>query len=116
MPACVWTYDFAVGLTLARWRGDINGRASLLHHKRALILTSTTFDTDGYDAGVRDGMGSAIDDWGFRFPGVQDVEHVYFCATTSATPDLVRQCFRQAYKLGLEFDRPAAAGPPTPAT
>jgi hypothetical protein len=40
---------------------------------------------------------------GFRFPGIQDVEHVYFYAATSATPELVKQYFQQAYELGRDF-------------
>lgn len=50
----VWTLDFAFGLTSAGWHGDINGRIPLLHHKRALIMTSTIFDKNAYDDGIRD--------------------------------------------------------------
>ena len=78
----VWTLDFAFGLTSAGWHGDVNGRIPLLHHKRVLIMTSTIFDKNAYDAGIRDAIGKVIDDWGFRFPGIQDVEHVYFYAAT----------------------------------
>jgi hypothetical protein len=42
-----------------------------------------------------------------RFPSIADVEHVYFYAATSATPDLVKQYFQQAYQLGRDFERPA---------
>ena len=42
----VWTLDFAFGLTSAGWHGDVNGRIPLLHHKRALIMTSTIFNKD----------------------------------------------------------------------
>jgi len=103
----VWTLDFAFGLTSAGWHGDINGRIPLLHHKRALIMTSTIFDKNAYDDGIRDAIGKVTDDWAFRLPGIQDVEHVYFYAATSATPDLVKQYFQQAYQLGRDFDRPA---------
>ena len=104
----VWTLDFAFGLTSAGWHGDINGRIPLLHHRRALIMTSTIFGKHAYDDGIRDAIGTVIDDWAFRFPGIADVEHVYFYAATSATPDLVRQYFEQAYQLGRDFERPAA--------
>ena len=40
----VFTLDFAFGLTSEGWRGDINGRIPLLHHRRALIMTSTIFN------------------------------------------------------------------------
>ncbi|HEY5011190.1 MAG TPA: NAD(P)H-dependent oxidoreductase [Acidimicrobiia bacterium] len=104
----VWTLDFAFGLTSAGWHGDVNGRIPLLHHKRALIMTSTIFDKNAYDAGVRDAIGKVIDDWGFRFPGIQDVEHVYFYAATSAPPEVIRQYLDQAYDLGTTFDRDAS--------
>ncbi len=103
----VWTLDFAFGLTSAGWHGDINGRIPLLHHKRALIMTSTIFDKNAYDDGIRDAIGTVMDSWTFRFPGIRDVEHVYFYTATSASPELVEQYFRQAYQLGRDFERPA---------
>lgn len=117
----VWTLDFAFGLTADGWRGDVNGRIPLLHHQRVLIMTSTIFNKASYDAGIRDAIGTVLDDWGFRFPGIQDVEHVYFYAATSATPELVQEYLGQAYDLGRQFDRPApqvltdgaGAAPPT---
>ena len=104
----VWCYDFAFGLTPAGWHGDVNGRVPLLHHKRALIMTSTIFDKAAYDDGLRDAIGKVMDEWGFRYPGIGDVEHVYFYAVTSATADLVRCYFQQAHTLGREFGLPAA--------
>jgi NAD(P)H dehydrogenase (quinone) len=104
----VWCYDFAFGLTSAGWHGDVNGRIPLLHHKRALIMTSTIFNKAAYDDGIRDAIGKVMDEWGFRYPGIEDVEHVYFYAATSATPELVQRYFQQAYELGREFALPAA--------
>jgi NAD(P)H dehydrogenase (quinone) len=109
----VWTLDFAFGLTSAGWRGDVNGRIPLLHHQRVLIMSSTIFDENAYDAGVRDAIGKVIDDWGFRFPGIQDVEHVYFYAVTAASPDTIGRYLDQAYDLGRTFERDAS---PVPAT
>ena len=57
--------------------------------------------------GIRDAIGKVTDDWAFRFPGIADVEHVYFYAATSATPELVKQYLEQAYQLGRDFERPA---------
>jgi NAD(P)H dehydrogenase (quinone) len=105
----VWTLDFAYGFTSAAWHGDVGGRIPLLHHKRALIMTSTIFNKDAYDAGIRDAIAKVIDDWGFRYPGIDDVEHVYFYAATAAPPELVQQYFQQAYDLGRRFDRSQAA-------
>ena len=56
-------------------------------------------------------VGAVTDDWAFRFPGIADVEHVYFYTATSATPDLVQQYFRQAYQLGRDFERPHFGNP-----
>jgi NAD(P)H dehydrogenase (quinone) len=106
----VWTLDFAYGLTAAGWYGDVNGRIPLLHHKRVLIMTSTIFDKASYDASIRDAIGRVLDDWAFRFPGIQDVEHVYFYGATSATPELAAEYLQHAYDLGRRFDRPAPQG------
>ncbi|NKQ56938.1 NAD(P)H-dependent oxidoreductase [Amycolatopsis sp. K13G38] len=106
----VWTLDFAFGLTSEGWHGDVNGRIPLLEHQRALIMTSTIFNKESYDAGVRDSIGTVLDQWSFQFPGIQDVEHVYFYAATSASPERIGEYLRQAYDLGRGFDRsqPAA--------
>ena len=52
----VFTLDFAFGLTSDGWRGDINGRIPLLHHRRALIMSSTIFNEHAYDDGIRDAI------------------------------------------------------------
>ncbi len=100
----VFTLDFAFGLTSEGWRGDINGRIPLLHHQRALIMSSTIFDQAAYDDGIRDAIARVIDDWSFRYPGVQRVDHVYFYAATAAPPEIIERYLAQAYELGLTFD------------
>jgi NAD(P)H dehydrogenase (quinone) len=105
----VFTLDFAFGLTSEGWRGDINGRIPLLHHQRALIMTSTIFDKNAYDDGIRDAIAKVIDDWGFRYPGIEDVEHVYFYAATAAPPETINGYLDQAYQLGKEFGTPRQA-------
>ena len=105
----VFTLDFAFGLTSEGWRGDINGRIPLLHHQRALIMTSTIFDKHAYDDGIRDAIGKVIDDWGFRYPGIADVEHVYFYAATAAPPETIHAYLDQAYQLGKDFGLPREA-------
>ncbi len=110
----VFTLDFAFGLTSEGWRGDINGRIPLLHHRRALIMTSTIFNEAAYDDGIRDAITRAIDDWGFRYPGIENVEHVYFYGATMAPPDVIDGYLAQAYQLGWGFDTttivPSASG------
>ena len=75
-------------------------------------MTSTIFDKAAYDVGVRDAIAKVMDEWGFRFPGIEDVEHVYFYTATSASPQLVEQYLQQAYDLGRHFDRPAGSVAP----
>jgi NAD(P)H dehydrogenase (quinone) len=105
----VFTLDFAFGLSSEGWRGDIDGRIPLLHHQRALIMTSTIFNEASYDDGIRDAIARVIDDWAFRYPGITDVEHVYFYAATSAPPETIQQYLEHAYELGKTFDTTAAA-------
>ena len=33
-------------------------------------MTSTIFDKNAYDDGIRDAIAKVIDDWGFRYPGI----------------------------------------------
>jgi NAD(P)H dehydrogenase (quinone) len=107
----VFTYGFAYGLTEAAWNGDVGGRQPLLHHRRALIMTSTLFDEAAYDDGIRDAMDRTIDEWCFRYPGIADVEHVYFYAATSAPAATIEGFLEQARDLGRHFDRAASAAP-----
>ncbi|HEU4947588.1 MAG TPA: NAD(P)H-dependent oxidoreductase [Kribbella sp.] len=108
----VFSYGFAYGLTEAGWHGDVNGRLPLLQHDRALIMTSTLFDRAAYDAGVRDAMDKTIDEWTFRYPGIGDVEHVYFYTAASARPETIRQYLERAYELGRDYEKRAADGSP----
>jgi NAD(P)H dehydrogenase (quinone) len=66
----VWTLDFAFGLNSAGWHGDVNGRIPLLDHQRALIMTSTIFDKNAYDDGIREAIGKVIDKWGLPLPAL----------------------------------------------
>ena len=69
-------------------------------------MTSTIFDKNAYDDGIRDAIGKVIDDWGFRYPGIEDVEHVYFYAATAAPPETINAYLDQAYELGKDFGLP----------
>ena len=108
----VFTYGFAFGLTSDGWHGDIDGRIPLLHHQRALIMTSTIFDQSAYDAGIRDAISKVMDDWAFRYPGIEDVEHVYFYAATAAPQETIQRYLEQAYDLGRDFARPRPTSTP----
>jgi NAD(P)H dehydrogenase (quinone) len=107
----VFTYGFAFGLTSAGWNGDITGRVPLLHHQRALVMTSTLFNQQAYDDGIRDAITRLIDDWGLRYPGIHRVDHEYFYAAASAPPDAMAGYLRRARELGRTFAEPAPSVP-----
>jgi NAD(P)H dehydrogenase (quinone) len=111
----VFTYGFAFGLTAAGWNGDITGRVPLLHHQRALVMTSTLFDERAYDDGIRDAITRLIDDWGLHYPGIPRVDHEYFYAAALAPPDVLAGYLRRARELGRGFAEPATPQPATDA-
>jgi len=102
----VFSLGFAFGLTPEGWRGDIKGRIPLLKHEKALIINTTLFNEDTYRSlGLTEAMEKLIDEWCFRYPGIQQVEHVYFYAVYGAD-DATRQGYLQrAYLLGKEFEQ-----------
>ena len=65
----VWILDFGFGLPSAGWHRDVTGRIPPLQHKRVLLITSTNFDRNAYNGGIRDAIGTVTDDWGMRSPG-----------------------------------------------
>ena len=102
----VFSLGFAFGLTPEGWRGDIKGRIPLLKHEKALIINTTLFNEETYRSlGLSDAMEKLTDEWCFRYPGIQKVEHVYFYAVYGAD-DTTRQGYLQrAYLLGKEFEQ-----------
>jgi len=100
----VWTLGFAFELSAAGWDGDVQGRIPLLKHQKALIISTTLFDEKSYrETGIGDAMGRLMDDWCFRFPGIKDVEHVYFYAVHGADEATLRGYLDRAYRLGRDF-------------
>jgi NAD(P)H dehydrogenase (quinone) len=99
----VFTLGFAFGLTHEGWRGDIGGRRPLLKHQKALVIQTTIFDERAYRAGLADAMKVLVDEYCFRFPGVAQVEHVYFHAVHGADDERRRGYLEEAYRLGREF-------------
>ena len=99
----VFTLGFAFGLTPEAWKGDIEGRVPLLTHEKALIIQTTIFDERAYRAGLADAMKALVDEWGFRYPGIKQVEHVYFYAVHGADDATRRGYLERAYALGRGF-------------
>jgi NAD(P)H dehydrogenase (quinone) len=100
----VWTLGFAFELSSEGWSGDVQGRIPLLKHQKALIISTTLFDEKSYqETGIRDAMGRLMDDWCFRFPGINEVEHVYFYALQGTDEATRRGYLDRAYRLGRDF-------------
>lgn len=99
----VWTPGFAYDLTAEAWRGDINGRRPRLRHEKALILQTTIFDEQAYDAGLRDAMRTVIDQFTLMYPGIKRVEHEFFYAVHGVDDDTRRRYLERAHALGRDF-------------
>ena len=99
----VFTHGFAYRLTPEGWAGDLHGRIPLLHHKKALLMSTTFFGQDVYEPRLKDAMECLIDSWGFRLPGIQAVEHKYFWAVGNVTPETRRRYLDEAGELGRSF-------------
>jgi NAD(P)H dehydrogenase (quinone) len=48
-------------------------------------------------------MHKHIDVYGFKFPGIPDVQHVYFYAVWGADDKRRKEYLEKAYQLGKEF-------------
>ncbi len=93
----VFTYGFVYTMTRDAWlQGDLSGRQPLLKHRKALIMTPTFFrESDYRDSGCGAAIERLVDDFGFRYPGIRNVEHVYFYAVgQSTTPPGRATCSR----------------------
>jgi NAD(P)H dehydrogenase (quinone) len=102
----VFTYGFVYTMTREGWlQGDLSGRQPLLHHRKALIMTPTFFRESDYQAsGCRAAMMRLVDDFGFRYPGIEIVEHVYFYAVGAVDDATRTRYLQEAYRLGHEFE------------
>lgn len=109
----VFTYGDAFALTREGWNGEVKGRVPLLHHEKALIITPTLFSEADYDAGLREPMTRIIDEWGLMYPGVKQVEHVYFYRAAVADKETIRGYLDRSYQLGKEFAPSSRTEPET---
>lgn len=104
----VFTLGFAFSLTSEGWRGDIQGRIPLLEHTKALVINTTIFNEEAYQAGLGEAMKRLIDDFALRNPGIRTVEHVYFYAVNMADKETLGRCLERAYRLGRDFEGPVS--------
>jgi putative NADPH-quinone reductase len=92
--------DLVVG-----WRGDIQGWLPLFKHDKALIINTTIFNEEAYQAGLGEAMKRLIDEFAFHYPGIRTVEHVHFYAVNMADEKTLQSYLERAYLLGKEFAR-----------
>lgn len=89
--------------------GDIDGRQARLTHQKALILQTTIFNTQAYDAGLREAMRMAIDEFTLTYPGIKHVEHEYFYAVRGADGATGQGYLERAYALEVATSEPVRA-------
>jgi NAD(P)H dehydrogenase (quinone) len=68
-------------------------------------MTPTFFrECDYRESGCGAAIERLVDDFGFRYPGIETVEHVYFYAVAAVDDATRRGYLEQAYRLGREFE------------
>lgn len=103
----VFAYGFAYSLDPRGWAGHLDGRISLLTHRKALIITPTFFTEAEYDTGWRQAMDTILCDWCLTMAGVQHAEHVYFYAVAAVDARTRTTYLAQAYELANTFESDA---------
>jgi NAD(P)H dehydrogenase (quinone) len=97
----VLTYGFAYKLNEKGWKGDPDGRVPLLKIKKAVIMHPTFFDEKAYrERGFKAAMEKTIDDWSLKYPGIENVDHIYFHSVLSVSAEIRRKYLEIAYLKG----------------
>jgi NAD(P)H dehydrogenase (quinone) len=97
----VLTYGFAYKLNEKGWKGDPDGRLPLLKIKKAIIMQPTFFNEKVYrEKGFKDAMIKTIDDWSLKYPGIEDVDHIFFHSILSVGADTRKKYLETAYLKG----------------
>lgn len=99
----VFTYGFSYSLTHDGLQGDVKHKVPLLKHKKALIINTTYFKEEDFKAGMESAIEIMIHDFGFRYPGNLDVEHICFYRALGVDGETRQEYLEKAYNLGLEF-------------
>lgn len=82
----VFAYGSAYALSDEGWHGHASGRVPLMHHEKALVISTTLFSEADYESDWKQPTTRIIEDWGLRYPGVKRVEHAYFYEVAIADP------------------------------
>jgi NAD(P)H dehydrogenase (quinone) len=97
----VLTYGFAYKLNESGWKGDPDGRLPLLKIKKAIIMQPTFFNEKVYrEKGFKDAMTKTIDDWSLKYPGINDVDHIFFHSIVSVSTETRKKYLEIAYLKG----------------
>jgi len=97
----VLTYGFAYRLNEKGWKGDPDGRMPLLKLKKAIIMHPTFFNEKVYrEKGFKVAMERTIDDWSLKYPGVENVDHIYFHSILSVSAETRRKYLEVAFAKG----------------
>jgi NAD(P)H dehydrogenase (quinone) len=99
----VFAYGDAYALTPLGWSGDAKGRVALLRHEKALVISTTLFRQEDYQAYWELPMTRIIDDWGLRYPGIKKVEHAYFYNVPMADAATLQGYLQRSFELGRDF-------------
>jgi putative NADPH-quinone reductase len=67
------------------------------------VISTTLFKEEDYKNTWEAPMMRIINDWGLRYPGVKNVEYVYFYGVPVVDDETRRSYLEQSYKLGKEF-------------
>ena len=115
----VFSLGFAFGMTPEAWRGELWGRRPLLKHEKALIIQTTLFNEEAYAGGLGEAMRKLIDEFALHYPGIKEVERVFFYSVASVDEATRRGYLERAFELGRDFEphaampRAAAVEPPS---
>ena len=100
----VFTYGFAYKLNENGWKGDPDGRIPLLKIKKAVIMQPTFFNEKVYrEKGFKTAMEKTIDDWSLKYPGIENVDHIYFHSILSVSLEIRKKYLEIAYLKGKEL-------------
>jgi NAD(P)H dehydrogenase (quinone) len=103
----VLTYGFAYKLDEKGWKGDPEGRIPLLKIKKAVIMHPTFFSEKVYrENGFKAAMEKTIDDWSLKYPGIEEVDHIYFHSILSVSAETRKKYLETAYLKGKELKIP----------
>ena len=101
----VLTYGFAYKLNENGWKGDPDGRIPLLKIKKAIIMHPTFFNEKVYrEKGFKSAMEKTIDEWSLKYPGIENVDHIYFHSILSVSPEVREKYLETAYLKGKNLN------------